>query len=214
MFSKPKKDKSFVPNNSEILFGGGGNLIGIYQNCEQFIIKNCKRNKITILPHTIKDIDHLLINPEIIQNVTFICREKLSFDYVKNFTNNVYLSKDMAFYINPDFIQQCKKDPIYNIGYCFRTDIEQTKVIIPIGNVDISISNHCSKHNLDAICSSFFNYLSQYKTIHTNRLHVGIAASLLGIEVYIYSNSYYKVEAVYNFSIKDKYDKSYFIKDE
>ena len=26
--------------NSEILFGGGGNLIGIYQNCEQFIIKN------------------------------------------------------------------------------------------------------------------------------------------------------------------------------
>ena len=207
-----------IYHNCEIMYGGGGNLIGIYNNCKNFLVRNCTNNKITILPHTIKDINSLFKTQKILENVTFICRELKSYNYVKNFTKNTFLSKDMAFYINKEYLQKFIKNPSNETAYCYRVDTEKTKIKIPESNKDIS--KLCSRKGnttipniIEKTCNDFFNFLSDYKIIHTNRLHIAIAACLLEKEVYIHSNSYYKVEEVYNFSIKDKYINSHFIKD-
>jgi exopolysaccharide biosynthesis predicted pyruvyltransferase EpsI len=51
------------------------------------------------------------------------------------------------------------------------------------------------------------NFLEEYKVVNTDRLHVAILASLLGKEVNFYPNSYYKNEAVYNYSLLNHYQK-------
>lgn len=55
------------------------------------------------------------------------------------------------------------------------------------------------------------NFLEEYKVVNTDRLHVAILASLLGKEVNFYPNSYYKNEAVYNYSLFNRYPKTCFI---
>ena len=53
--------------------------------------------------------------------------------------------------------------------------------------------------------------ISKYKVVNTNRLHGGIASSLLQKTVNLYPNSYWKNKAVYEYSLKDKYPKTKFI---
>lgn len=55
----------------------------------------------------------------------------------------------------------------------------------------------------------FFAHLYPYQIIHTDRLHIGIAALLLGLEVHLYPSAYFKIPAVYQSSIKNVFDKAY-----
>lgn len=47
----------------------------------------------------------------------------------------------------------------------------------------------------------FLKIIAMHKTINTNRLHVAIAASMLGKNVKFYSNSYFKNKFVYEYSL-------------
>ena len=91
---------------------------------------------------------------------------------------------------------------------CFRTDQEKTDIDIPSDNVDLSsIFSYGvdSKEKAFYVCYRLLNFINSYREIRTNRLHVAIAGALLGKEVKLYSNSYYKCEAVYEFSIKGRF---------
>ena len=69
--------------NNEILFyAGGGNLVGIYNNCRNFILKIQEKNTIVVLPHTINNEDRLIQNLN--DKVILLCRELYSYEYVKN----------------------------------------------------------------------------------------------------------------------------------
>jgi exopolysaccharide biosynthesis predicted pyruvyltransferase EpsI len=195
-----------IYNNKTIFYGGGGNLVGLYNNCYNFINKNKNSNNIVILPHTITNVDSLLNN--VSENITFICREHISYDYVKKFIknkNNLYLSKDLAFYIN-DLTKY--KDNQGN-GECnaFRTDIEKTKIEIPKDNIDLSqhFSKNLQTYSINVckeVCFNIFEYLSKFSIINTNRLHIAIVGGLLNKKVNFYQNSYYKNKAIYDYSIK------------
>tara|TARA_B100001564_G_C20642767_1_gene672977 strand:+ start:326 stop:1135 length:810 start_codon:yes stop_codon:yes gene_type:complete len=211
-------DINKIYNNKLLLYGGGGNLVGIYPQCKNFINKNKSNNKIILLPHTIKSVDELIINLN--DNIILICREKLSYDYVykiiKN-KNNLYLSKDMAFYITKDFLDKFKN--IHSSGSCnsFRLDSEKTNIIIPKDNNDLSATlRHTIPYantglnttNIDIMTKvtyAFFDYLSKYDVINTNRLHIAIAGCLLGKQVNLYANSYWKNKAIYEYSLKELY---------
>lgn len=91
---------------------------------------------------------------------------------------------------------------------CFRTDQEKSDIDIPSDNVDLSsIFSYGvdSKEKAFYVCYRLLNFINSYEEIRTNRLHVAIAGALLGKEVKLYSNSYYKCEAVYEFSIKGQF---------
>ncbi len=92
---------------------------------------------------------------------------------------------------------------------CFRADLERTDKRIPMNNIDLShILNFGTDNEQAADYSSYriLTFLNQYQEIRTNRLHLCIAAALLGKKVKLYPGSYFKCEAVYEFSIKDRFE--------
>jgi len=202
-------------HNKTLFYAGGGNLIGLYKNCKKFIEKNKNDNKIIILPHTIKSEDIFLSNLN--DNIIIFCREETSYNYVlKVFKHkkNVYLSKDMAFYIN----NLNKYKIIKGNGVCnaYRTDAEKTNIKIPEDNNDLSNTlnrnGNTTKINvIKDVSLSIFEHLSKFKTINTNRLHIAIAGSLLDKKVNFYRNSYYKNKSVFEYSINNIYKNTNFI---
>ncbi|MBI9020575.1 MAG: polysaccharide pyruvyl transferase family protein [Verrucomicrobia bacterium] len=91
---------------------------------------------------------------------------------------------------------------------CFRTDKERTDVGRPSGNADLSKLFKCGTQTpKQALCATqmVFRFMNHYEEVRTNRLHLAIAGALLGKAVEFYPNSYYKCEAVYNFSMKDRF---------
>jgi exopolysaccharide biosynthesis predicted pyruvyltransferase EpsI len=84
-----------------VFYGGGGNLgkMSTFSvRCLRRIHKNVK--KLVVLPHTVKDIAPLL--DELGNNTDIICRELVSYKYVKlsGTKANVYLAHDMALGMN------------------------------------------------------------------------------------------------------------------
>jgi exopolysaccharide biosynthesis predicted pyruvyltransferase EpsI len=199
-----------------IFYGGGGNLVKPYDNLRNFLLENHQNNKIIILPHTIHDCSDLLNS--LGNNVYIFAREETSYEYIKcnmNNLENTFLSDDMAFHIEGiDFYKQQN-----HIGECnaFRLDLEKTDIKIPKGNKDISHDfmfkqNTFNEDHINISTDNMFSYLCKFETINTNRLHVAIAGSLLNRKVNLYPNSYFKNKAVFDFSIKNKFPNTSFIK--
>jgi len=208
-----------------ILYGGGGSLIRKYHRCRNFLLNNHEKNNTVVLPHSFNDIDPLLT--VLSEKVILIARENISYDYIKSkskYPDNCLLSGDMAFYIKN--IDRYKN--ISCIGECnvFRFNDELSNsdrlVEVPEDNKDISVDFHRPmfmknwhlpddintqvKKNLSIATDNIFSYLSKFQIVNTNRLHVGIAAALLGKTVNLYRGSYHKIAGVYDFSMRDKFN--------
>jgi hypothetical protein len=83
-------------------------------------------------------------------------------------------------------------------GWLFREDIEAPKgQILHRTNQDIS-----KLGKAHTPVDGFIEAIDRFETIHTNRLHVGIASALLGKKVNLYANDYFKIRAIYETSIK------------
>ncbi len=183
-------------HNKVLFIDGGGNLVDYYSDVRNFIKK--KHNlykKIIILPHTINGNEQKSLLKMIGNNVIFLCREKISYNFVIKYaiTCKVYLCHDCAF--NNDLSPY----KLFGNGIlnAFRTDCESILKAKPKDNFDISYNAYCKKP-----LKIFLNEIAKYEEIRTDRLHVAIAATLLDKKVLLYSNSYYKNIAVYQYSLK------------
>lgn len=182
--------------NNVLFIDGGGNFVDYYSDVRNFLIKKHDLYKeIVILPHTIfgdKQIDTL---NNLSGNITVFCREKVSFNFVRqNFLKgNVYLWHDCAFYNN--FSKSPDGKGVLN---AFRKDKELILNSVPNVNNDLSYNGYATKP-LDELIDS----LKQYEEINTDRLHIAICATLLGKRVNLFPNSYYKNEAVFDYSLRN-----------
>ncbi len=91
----------------------------------------------------------------------------------------------------------------------FRIDVEKTSNIVPKGNVDLSAVLELSacKPDLSKLsCYHFLTEIDAYAEVHTNRLHIAIGAACLGKNVKLYANNYFKIKAIYEYSILSKFD--------
>jgi exopolysaccharide biosynthesis predicted pyruvyltransferase EpsI len=109
----------------------------------------------------------------------------------------------MAFYIGNEFSSSGKGT---GTGHFFRTDAESRRELkLRPDNLDISmLGNQVSQ------VAPFFESIDRFAEILTDRLHVAIAACLLGKQVHLYPNTYFKNRAVYLSSIKDYFKDVYF----
>ena len=92
--------------------------------------------------------------------------------------------------------------------HAFRTDVEKTSVPVPADNLDLAKEfSHGTKSPLVCHTGSFhmLHYLDTFEEVQTNRLHVSIGAALLGKRVKFWPNSYFKNQAVYEFSMRDRF---------
>lgn len=202
-----------------LIFGGGGNLIeSYYREGADFILNNYQRfNKVIVLPSTIRGYTELL---QLIKHKTIICcRETNSFYHMLNagysVDKNLLLIDDMAFHLNLNrYLANIA--PIRDVVNCFRTDSESAINNQPEDNHDISLTWNGDYWNNTFLArnstSCFINFLEETNEINTDRLHIAIVGSLMGKKVNFYPNAYYKNEAVYKYSLLNKYPKTFFIK--
>eukprot|EP00451_Oxyrrhis_marina_P039783 CAMPEP_0204393988 /NCGR_PEP_ID=MMETSP0469-20131031/62612_1 /ASSEMBLY_ACC=CAM_ASM_000384 /TAXON_ID=2969 /ORGANISM="Oxyrrhis marina" /LENGTH=1047 /DNA_ID=CAMNT_0051388095 /DNA_START=45 /DNA_END=3188 /DNA_ORIENTATION=+ len=209
---------------STLVYAGGGNAVGLYPDCREFLHKNApmrKDNKIILLPATIKDEDRML---EVLDdNVKIIAREPRSYEYVKKFlpARNVFLADDLALKI-PEYDSEVSrmrgsKPSEKKVAYMFRTDIEKTQKHLPEGNVDLSAkldgvswsgiahSDVDLKMRVRKTVREIFSIMTDYTEVWTDRLHMCIAASLMDRETHCFPNNYWKNEAIFEFSLKHRF---------
>lgn len=87
------------------------------------------------------------------------------------------------------------------VGYFFRGDVERVKDMpAPEGNRDIS-----AEGTENTPMSDFLDAIARFGTIHTNRLHVSIAAAMMGRRVHLYANSYFKNSSIYEASLRQAF---------
>jgi len=191
-----RKSEWFFPlvRGGTVIYGGGGSWCRLWTQSERLVTKLRRRFRVIVLPSTYE----LSYS---IPGTIFFCRDL--FESQKNMKEALFCH-DMAFYLGRLTVGN---DEGKGEGYFFRNDeegiIERTR--IPASNHDISCrGNHLSE------MAQFLEEISTFYTVYTDRLHVAIAACLLGKKVHLYPGAYFKNRAVYLSSMKDYFINVYF----
>ncbi len=212
-----------------VMLGGGANLTPLYRELrdalESRFLDQCGR--LIILPHTIRGNEDLLARMD--GRVTIFCRDPESYIHVQRHaaTREVHLDHDMAVHIDVEqFYREtaCYTDApglftslVTNAGGEFASDDQETvrpffrtdgekaeHMTVPDGNLDISRIFELGTwpENSHKAVWCFFEAIRRSRHVLTDRLHVGIAASLLEKPCTFYDNSYGKNRTVYMHSIR------------
>ncbi len=184
-------------NGQLIVLAGGGAWCGHYgqmARASKNMVERYNFNNFLVLPSSYDKTYN-------IKGIIFYCRDQ--FESQKNMPTAKFCH-DMAFFLEP---LQCNTEPTKGIANSFRVDIESGgEITLPHDNYDLS-----SKGRHDDDIYGFFQYISQFSVINTDRLHVSIGASLLGKEVNLYEGSYFKNNAIFKTSLKNSYPSTKFI---
>ncbi len=212
-----------------VMLGGGANLTPLYRELrdalESHFLDRCSR--LIILPHTIRGNEDLLARMD--GRATIFCRDPESYIHVQRHaaTREVHLDHDMAVHIDveqfyreaaqytdaPDLFHALvsREDHVFDaddretVRPFFRTDGERAEhMTVPDGNLDISRTFELGTwpENAHKAVWCFFEAIRRSRHVLTDRLHVGIAASLLEKPCTFYDNSYGKNRTVYMHSIR------------
>src|SRR5690606_35442984 len=91
---------------------------------------------------------------------------------------------------------------------CLREDGQSRQAARPENNIDLSealSSRPYPRYTCFWTSHCFVCAINHFDTIETDRLHVAIAASLLGKRVLLKRGNYYKNEAVFEHSLKGRF---------
>jgi len=179
-------------NRGVLIYGGGGAWCKLWNTPIDFLNRVKKYfTNIVVLPSTYE----LQYS---IDNTTFFCR-----DFYESKTNipTAIFCHDMAFYIGNILTPKGT-----GAGYFFRTDSGSlNKFEIPPDNNDLSPGGD---HFSDI--STFVEKIAKYEIIHTDRLHIAIAACLLRKPLHFYAGSYFKNKAIYLSSMQNFFNNIWF----
>jgi exopolysaccharide biosynthesis predicted pyruvyltransferase EpsI len=174
-----------------VLYGGGGAWCALWNGAARKVARFHERFRVVVLPSTYE-------KRYAIPNTTFFCRD--AFESQQNMPEAVFCH-DLSFYIGP-----LASPPPSGTGYFFRTDKESSgSRKIPPENIDLSSKG---RHTSDVF--PFIAEIAKHSTVHTDRLHVAIAACLLGRELHLYPGSYYKNRAVFFSSMRHHFSNVHF----
>lgn len=175
------------------IYGGSGAWCRFWNHGEPLVRRLAQYYRhVIVLPTTYE-------YPCAIPNVTFVARDR--FEGLKAIPQAIFCH-DMAF-----FLDHQTSNSGEGIGLFLRMDKESTRgsVELPPQNCDLSLYGH--QHS---DVRPFFDRISQYQTIVTDRLHVAIAGHLLGRTVYLLENGYFKNRSVYLSSMSQCSKTSFF----
>lgn len=197
------------------IFGGGGNLVsGLYNDMQIALAKTLMLREATLLPHTIVEVKEVV--EKSLENLFVFAREFRTYEaLVQEGANplNVSLDHDMAFGLK---IPKPTKVDSGGISWFLREDVESGLGIeLPADNTDLSavaFGAWGDHEECKQVTQLLINRLGVSGTVITDRLHVGIVSSLLGKQTLLLSNSYYKNEAVFLYSMSGVFPNTSFLK--
>lgn len=206
-----------------VLIHGGGNMNDLWGNGTSLLKNMISRHKFPIIvapqSYYFTQTNFSDILKKANQKIYLFCRERYSYSILSKMQlpNNVgiYISDDTAFYMNKEDFSSIDSHEIGKeyVLLCFRTDKESN--LGDLGNMRSKITDIFREilkgHNVEIIeadisintsFSDFVGYTKGAKIVVTDRLHVGILASILEKPTILFSNSYFKSKSVYEYSLK------------
>lgn len=199
--------RSFLPTplGANLAFSGGGEWFGPYKNADWYTRMAAGRaGKLVIMPSTFaKPYDRL-------HNASYWVRDRYESLEAMPFASFCH---DMALYltlVEPDRLLPNRTPPTRGTFHCFRIDHETRFAgALPTDNYDISRDGS----DMDDV-TPFLRHIDQYESVITDRLHVSIAAALLGKEVKVVGNAYFKIRAIFDSSMAGVFPKCEMVSDE
>ncbi len=212
-----KGGKENLLSTDVLVYGGGGSLVNLYKGgiaCLKFL--QSLGRPIIVLPHTVRGHEDFW---RAASDITVFCRDFASLDYLKNFSNiECHFSHDMATQLDlskPPYdtiLRYAKlareRNLILSESAFFREDDEKSSLAHDDVSLDISALSHpsmASKEDIQCHAAIFLSVISHSKTIKTNRLHVSVAAGLLGIPTILYDNNYGKNRSIFEATLQKRF---------
>lgn len=204
-----------IPKN--FVYGGGGAWLHEWIEFLQPTMEIMKKaEKVIILPSSFNNVPEFV---EILdEHFIVFCREKKSYNYLisQNTKAKILLDHDMAFRmcgkINLNLkaptkqlktsVKKLNKDlaKFENSIHFFRKDSESLGLYETDYDLSDSLgwfSQYEPREHIDFAITTMLNAVYRFNSIETDRLHVGIAGTLMGTNVTLYDNSYGKISGVY-----------------
>ena len=174
-----------------VIYGGGGAWCGLWGGAERKVARFNRRFHVVVLPSTYE-------KRYALGNTTFFRRDEFE---SRGHMPDAVFCHDLAFYIGP-----LSAPASSGTGHFFRTDGESSgKHALPPDNVDPS---RAGRQTSDVF--PFIAEVAKHAVVHTDRLHVAIAACLLGRELHLYAGSYFKNRAVFLSSMQGRFNNVHF----
>lgn len=202
------------PRNSIIIYEGGGAFHPDYPWAMNFIDKVSDpklNNQIIVLPHSV--VGDVVINrlSKVRKDcLTIIAREIPTYNRISCLENiRSEIDHDTALYLTRD-------DLIDYIGAQYVGNYSSNNpVLIALRTDKESVFDRDNKENkklrnmdLSESCkdlAEFLHIINSHETIITDRLHVGVAAAILGKKTLVADNNYGKISSIYDFSLKYRF---------
>ena len=171
---------------SKAIYGGGGAWCKIwYHSVNRVKLLSLLRFRTFVLPSTY-EFEYK------VNRVKFTSRDK--YQSLQNMPQTQYFP-DMALFIGDEFSSNTITKNKF--GLFFREDPESSgQFDLPDGNFDLSLTGD-EYSNVE----KFFESIKEFEEIHTDRLHVAIAAYLINKKFTLYPGSYFKNEALFKSSL-------------
>lgn len=130
------------------------------------------------------------------ERFTVFCREQRSFEALRALpvrAQGLMLSHDLAFCAD---LQPWAERPAEGSVAIVRRDREAVfdRRPLDIGGRDISRGS-------DAEAEILLDYVARFAVVHTDRTHAAITAAMMGREVWLYRNAYFKNQAIFEHSL-------------
>ena len=206
-------------NKRTIVINGGGNLGTLWFNCEKLtraIIQNNSKSKIIIMPNTIyyedsewgkQELENSIKIYNSHENLFIYAREKISYEYMKNIYNNVFLCPDMV--LSLDEIKDIKRENRCTLF--LRKDCEKTidegyidkiaktvkKLFSNVVYSDTVIDKIIHKEGRDTEVEKKLDEFRTSKLVVTDRLHGMIFSAITGTPCIVLKSKSPKVVGCY-----------------
>lgn len=237
-FEQGRRDQVYP--DRVIVHGGGGSLVPHFAGADEFFRANhpvCKA--MILLPHTIRTYGDLIAGMD--ERCHIFTREAPSHDFVAGFVERAHVhdAHDMAFMLDKDYVRGLGWDwgDLYRKGrlkpwlkmlakfaiiarfrdptlHALRTDDETDRQPDHPLNYDMSrmfASADMSKPSCINTAKALQTTLEAFRRVETDRLHIAIFSSILGLEVEMQDNNYGKNHDIYAQSIQGRFDKTRFV---
>lgn len=223
---------AFDSTGKIVCYGGGGNFVPSYHRARDFIARHHESaDRFIVLPHTVSGNEELLgrLGPnttifcrELISlahcqkhapGVELLLGDDLAFALdLRNPASQVTAPSFWAaprtyLYLQNRFWRFCKATQGETRLDAWRGDRERHPMRISDEQHDLSrlfaLRKGPQLFDQRRLSAYFFlEAVKRFSSVHTDRLHVAIAGALLGKDVRLYGNSYYKNRAVYELSLR------------
>lgn len=195
------------------LLDGGGNVTDVWPRGQRVLAALCANRAavpVTVAPQSWlflgTDLDRLLARAD--RPVRLFCRERYSADHLRRFDHSgdvtVTVSQDQALYLDAADLEPLVR-PDAPAGYTlvsFRRDVEG---VVPASDRAAIRARADRPVVADASAAAsfedFLTLVARADRVYTDRLHVAVLSAILGVEVTLYENCYFKNRGVYEDSL-------------